>query len=95
MNNTTVKQLLLEYEENFYMYIPLTIILQSCIGSIAAMLILETGTTVVNFFALFMCVIICMAYNGALMAGIKKVFSFWILMASLIINCLLILLYLL
>jgi len=95
MKNATVHQLLNEYEENFYMYIPLTIILQSCLGSIAAMLILVTGTSIVAFFSLLACVTLCMAYNGALMAGLKKIICFWLLMASLFLNSLLILLYLL
>lgn len=41
---TFIKKLEDEFSHNYYMYIPLTIILQSCVGSIAAMFILYQGT---------------------------------------------------
>jgi len=79
-----------EYIHNYYMYIPLTIILQSCLGSIAAMYILYQGVNWVSGIELTLCTVLCMGYNAAILAQVDRKFGFWLLMISLIANTLLI-----
>ncbi|TYB71499.1 hypothetical protein ES677_10720 [Bizionia gelidisalsuginis] len=78
--------------KNLYMaYLPLSIILQSCIGSIAAMLILRTSTPeYFPFTQLTACVIITMLYNAAILAQLNLKLIFNTLLLSLVINILLI-----
>ena len=90
MKTTVIKDLKGEFSHNLFMYIPLTIILQSCLGSIAAMMILAQGTTLVSGIELTICVVLSMTYNAALLAQMKSDISFWLLMASLAGNSVLI-----
>jgi len=83
--------MLSDFKVNFMIYIPLTIILQSCIGSVSAMYILKTSTVeVFPYFQLIICVIVSMLYNAFVLAqlGYKLVFNMLVL--SLLINTLLI-----
>lgn len=89
MSKLSINTLVEEFKHNFYMYIPLTIILQSCLGSIAAMYILSKGTTLVVGIELTLCVTVSMLYNAALLAQLKSKLTFWLLVASLGINTLL------
>ena len=76
-----------EFQNKYTMYIPLTIILQSCIGSIAAMYILMTGLdTISSLVQLFLCVILCMFYNAAILAQMKGKLVFNMLILSLLFN---------
>ena len=75
-----------EFNHNRFMYIPLTIILQSCLGSIAAMLILAQGTTLGSGLELALCVLTCMFYNAALLAQLKSKLTFWLLVVSLVVK---------
>ena len=76
-----------EFQNRYTMYIPLTIILQSCIGSIAAMYILMTGLdTISSLVQLFLCVILCMFYNAAILAQMKGKLVFNMLILSLLFN---------
>lgn len=75
-----------EFEYDYYMYIPLTILLNSCIGSIAAMKILSHGTSFTTGLELTICVALCMGYNGALYASINRKVIFWWLIISLVVN---------
>lgn len=85
-----------EFLKQYMMYIPLTIILQSCIGSIAAMFILmNTDYSMLSFFQLFTCVILCMFYNGAVLAQLKGKMVFNLLLMSILFNTLFIIINLL
>lgn len=95
MKNVSIKSLQNEFEHDFYMYIPLTIILNSCLGSIAAMTVLAQGTGLISGIELTLCVSLCMGYNAALLAGTNRKFAFWLLAVSLSANGLLILITLL
>jgi hypothetical protein len=69
------------------MYIPLTIILQSCIGAIAAMYILINGLdTISSLVQLFFCVILTSFYNAAILAQLKEKWVFNTLLLSLLVN---------
>lgn len=80
-----------DFKENYILYIPLSIILQSCIGSIAAMYIL-INSKISEFYLLelTLCVIVSMAYNAAIMAQLKLKWVFNLLILSLIVNIILI-----
>lgn len=95
MKNVSIKSLQNEFEHDYYMYIPLSIILNSCIGSIAAMTVLAQGTGFITGVELTLCVSLCMGYNAALLAGSNRKFAFWLLVSSLAANVLLILITLL
>lgn len=95
MKALSIKSLQEEFIHDYYMYIPLTIILNSCIGSIAAMTVLAQGTSIVSGIELTVCVSLCMGYNAALLAGSNKKIAFWLLAVSLLANLLLILITLL
>ena len=90
-----IKEMECPFIYDYYMYVPLTFVLNSCIGSIAAMTILMQGTSWISGIELTICVLLCMGYNAALLAGANRRFSFWLLMASLVANLLLILVTLL
>lgn len=75
-----------EFDANYYIYAPLTIILSSCIGSISAMVILMQGTSLLSGIELTICVSLCMGYNAAILAGVDRKFTFKLLMASLLVN---------
>lgn len=80
-----------DFKTNFLLYVPLTIILQSCIGSIAAMYILMNSTVEsFNFFQLTLCVMLSMGYNAVILAQLKGKLIFNVLIVSLLVNCLLI-----
>lgn len=95
MKVLSLKSLQHEFEYDYYMYVPLTIILNSCIGSIAAMSVLSQGTSLLSGIELTICVSLCMGYNAALLAGSNRKLAFWLLAVSLITNLLLILITLL
>ncbi len=93
--NTIMKSLyqqaIKDFNENYILYIPLTIILQSCIGSIAAMYILmNSPNEAFKFFELTLCVVLAMGYNAVIFAQLKTKIIFPILLASITINILLI-----
>lgn len=76
-----------EFKDKYTMYIPLTIILQSCIGGIAAMYILMNGLdTVSGLVQLFLCVILTSFYNAAILAQLREKWVFNMLIISLLFN---------
>ncbi|QHI35689.1 hypothetical protein IMCC3317_10360 [Kordia antarctica] len=78
-----------EFQSKYLMYIPLTIFLQSCIGSIAAMFILMNGLdTIFSLVQLFLCVVLSMFYNAAILAQLKGKIVFNMLILSLFFNVL-------
>lgn len=70
-------------------YIPLMIILSSCLGSVAAMYILMQERSALQVIELSVCVIICMAFNASILAQMKPKFVLNLLIASILINSLL------
>ncbi len=76
-----------EFKDKYTMYIPLTIILQSCIGGIATMYILMNGLdTISGLIQLFLCVILTSFYNAAILAQLKGKIVFNLLLMSLLLN---------
>lgn len=80
-----------EFKKRYTIYVPVTIILQSCIGSIAAMCILMNSTPdFFPFLELTLCVVTAMLFNASVLAQLKLKFVFNLLITSLVINILLI-----
>ncbi|WP_420572853.1 hypothetical protein [Kordia sp.] len=76
-----------EFKDKYTMYIPLTIILQSCIGGVAAMYILMNGLdTISGLIQLFLCVIFTSFYNAAILAQLREKWVFNLLIISLVLN---------
>ena len=84
-----------DFKKDYIIFIPLSIIFQSCLGSIAAMFILMNSIKTFHFVELTFCVIFDMAYNGAIFAQIKIKWIFNLLLATLFIDVILILINLL
>ena len=78
-----------EYKKNFLMYAALTIILQSCLGSLAAMTISRNIGKPTYFIELSLCICIAMLYNVAILAMFKAKWAFNILLLSIGINSIL------
>lgn len=86
--------LLSDFKRNYMLYIPLSIILQSCIGSIAAMYVLMSSTSGnFPFFQLSLCVVLCMLYNAAVLAQLNCKWVFNILLLSIFVNVMLCIIY--
>lgn len=79
-----------EFKSQYYAYIPLSIILQSCIASVAVMYILINNTfSFLDYLQLSLCVCFSMAYNATIMAQLKTKFVFNTLVATLLVSCIL------
>ncbi len=76
------------YEENFYANVAIAVIAQSCLGAIAAMYILQNGTSLLQMSQLFIVIALCMAHNGAVLSNQKPKTIFNILIVNVIINTL-------
>lgn len=84
------KQLEEDFKRNYTLFVPLSIILQSCIGSIAAMYILQSSSpTYFPFIQLVLCVSITMFFNATVLAQLKPGLIFKMLLLSLVINVIL------
>lgn len=75
-----------DFKEHYILYIPLSIILQSCIGSIAAMYILMNSNPTFHFFELTLCVVVSMAYNAAIFAQLNRKWVFNFLILTFVVN---------
>ncbi|MDO7173234.1 hypothetical protein [Mariniflexile sp. AS56] len=82
----------INFKADYMLYVPLTIILQSCIGSVAAMYILMNSKSPTFLLELSLCVIVSMAYNASIMAQLTYKWVFNLLILSLVTNVALIVL---
>ena len=82
-------KLLADFKEMYMAYIPLMIILSSCIGSVAAMYTLMQERSVLQVIQLTACVIVSMGFNASILAQMKAKFVFNMLLISLLTNILL------
>lgn len=81
-----------EFSGSMSLYVPLSIIFQSCVGSIAAMYVLMNSKGSTFLLELTLCVTVSMLYNASIMAQMKKNWVFNLLIASILINVFLIIL---
>ncbi|SKB55110.1 hypothetical protein SAMN05660776_1856 [Salegentibacter holothuriorum] len=75
--------LLADFKELSLAHYTLGIIASSCLGSVAAMLILMNGHTLFDMFQLFIVVSVCMSYNALVLAQFKPKIIFNSLLISL------------
>lgn len=80
------KNLLADFEEMSMGYSTIGIIASSCLGSIAAMLILMNGNGVFDMVQLFVVVSVCMGFNAVILAQFKPKIIFNTLMLSLAVS---------
>lgn len=81
-------KLLNEFQRVQTGYASIAIIPQSCIGSVAAMMLLISDLPKVTLFVLlFLVTIFCMAYNGAVLAQLKSKVVFNLLIISVTFSC--------
>jgi len=83
-----------EFRQNYYMYIPLTIVLLSCLGAVVAMKVLAGGVTLLSGLELTLIVAICIGYTGILYAGVNKKIIFWWLLIGIAVCILLFIVHL-
>lgn len=79
-----------DFEELYVGYSALAVILSSCIGSAAALVILMNGHDFVQMFQLFLVVVVCMGYNASVLAQLKPKIVFNLLIISLLVSSVLI-----
>ncbi len=73
-------------------YATIAIIGQSCLGSAAAMvLLMGTLDTAIQMTVLFFVTILCMAFNGAVLAQLRPLTTFNLLIMSVVFNTLVVL----
>jgi len=82
-------KLLKDFKQMYMAYIPLMIILSSCLGSVAAMYILMQERSILQVIELSICVIICMTFNASILAQMKPKFVLNLLIVSVFINSIL------
>ncbi|AVR47568.1 hypothetical protein C7S20_18985 [Christiangramia fulva] len=87
------QKFLSDFQESFYMHATLGIILSSCLGAAAAMLVLMNGHALLQMVQLFVITCICMGFNTTVLANLKPKVVFNTLMTSLVLNTAFILYY--
>ncbi|AVR45991.1 hypothetical protein C7S20_12410 [Christiangramia fulva] len=75
-----------DFKENFYAGATTGILVSSCIGSIAAMLILMNGHTLINMIELSLVVIVAMWFNASVLAQMKPKFVFNSFIISILVS---------
>lgn len=81
--------ILRDFQSSYMMMIPLSIIVQSCLGS-AATLYISVNKGPMMLFQLGLCIMVTMLYNAAILAQLKTKLIFNLLILSILINTLLI-----
>ena len=82
-------ELLTEFKKGQTGYSTIAIIGQSCIGSIAAMLVLKNEIPVfIKLSALFLVTVFCMAYNGAVLVHLNARTTLNLLITSVVFSLL-------
>ena len=81
--------ILRDFQSSYLMMIPLSIILQSCLGS-AATLYITINKGPMMLFQLGLCIAVTMMYNAAVLAQLKSKLVFNLLILSVLINMVLI-----
>ena len=77
------KTLYEDFDQLFLGYSTIGIILSSCLGSAAAMVVLMNGHDFTQMLQLFLIVVVAMGYNSAFLAQMKHKFVFNSLILSL------------
>jgi len=91
---TIYRNLLTEFKDMYYTYATLGIIASSCIGSVAAMLVLMSGTGILQMIELFLVVSVAMWFNATVLAQLNPKIVLNSLMVSVLFSILIILIHL-
>lgn len=83
-----------DFEHEYLMHATLGIILSSCLGAGAAMMVLMTGHGFSEMFQVFLLTAVCMGFNTTVLAGLKPKIVFNSLMISLVVSALIIIYHL-
>lgn len=83
---TIYQKQLSEFKQDYYAGASTGIIVSSCLGSIAAMLILMNGHTLIDMIQLGLVVVVCMWYNASVIAQLKTKFVFNSLITSILVS---------
>lgn len=86
---STYQNLLQNYTRGYLGFSTLGVMVQSCVGGLAAMAILMNGNTLAQMVQLFLAVVLCVSYNGALLSQLPAKVTFNLFWASITINTLL------
>ena len=78
-----------QFQNGFFANSTLGVLVQSCVGGIAAMAVLVNGNSLAQMFQLMIVVALSVGYNGAILSQQKPRTVFNILLASIAINILL------
>lgn len=79
------------FEKSFYLYISFGILLSSCVGGVAAMLVLMKGTGPIEMVELFLITCVAMGFNTAVLSGLRPKITYNILITSVVVSLLIIL----
>jgi hypothetical protein len=74
------------YSRGYIGYNTLGILFQSCLGSVAAMLVLQNGVSPAQMIQLFFVTIFCMCFNGAVLSQQKPKIVFNMLIATILVS---------
>lgn len=86
---STYQKVFGNFKSGFIGYCTISILVSSCMGSVAAMAILLNGTAPSEMFQLFLVVSSSMLFNGSVLSQQKPVVVFNLLIWSLTINSIL------
>ena len=86
----TYQKIFSQFEYGFFGSCTLGILASSCIGGIAAMAVLQNGTSPMQLFQLFLVVASAMTFNGSVLSQQKPKVVFNTLLLSIVVNTLLI-----
>jgi len=88
---TIYQKQLSEFKQDYFAGATTGILVSSCLGSVAAMLILINGHAVSDMIQLGFVVVVCMWYNASVLAQLKPKFVFNSLIVSLLVSTIFIL----
>lgn len=86
---STYQNLLSTYKNGYYGFTTMSVMVQSCLGGLTAMFILINGNTPLQMIQLFFTVVLCSAFNGAVLSQMSQKLVFNLLIASVVVNTLL------
>lgn len=81
-----------DFEKMYLGHATVGIILSSCLGSAAAMVVLMNGHDFIQMLQLFLIVVVAMGYNSTVLANMKAKFIFNALIISIVVSSVLLLL---
>lgn len=87
--------LLNDFKRDYMIYVPLSIIFQSCLGSVVIMYLLQMSYSTSLLFKVTLCTILCMSYNAAVLAQFKTKWVFNLLIMSVVFNLILLISFIL